>query len=50
MILGYPVITSGTFAHEGSFRNLLGEAYEQDKEKNMTFLLNFIFIQKVDMD
>lgn len=33
MILGYPVITSGTFAHEGSFRNLLGEAYEQDKEK-----------------
>ncbi|MBS5800976.1 MAG: alpha/beta hydrolase [Clostridiales bacterium] len=33
MILGYPVITSGTFAHEGSFRNLLGESYEMDKEK-----------------
>ena len=33
MILGYPVITSGTFAHEGSFRNLLGESYETDKEK-----------------
>ena len=33
MLLGYPVITSGVFAHEGSFRNLLGEVYEKDKEK-----------------
>ncbi len=33
MILGYPVITSGKFAHEGSFRNLLGDRYEAEKEK-----------------
>ena len=26
MILGYPVITSGEFAHRGSFENLLGES------------------------
>ncbi len=33
MILGYPVITSGTFAHRDSFCNLLGEAYEEKKEE-----------------
>ena len=33
LILGYPVITSGPFAHEGSFRNLLGERYEDMKEE-----------------
>lgn len=27
MILSYPVISSGEFAHEGSFKNLLGDAY-----------------------
>lgn len=32
MILGYPVITSGEFAHHGSFHNLLGEEYEAKKE------------------
>ena len=33
MILGYPVITSGKFAHGGSCRNLLGDRYEAEKEK-----------------
>lgn len=32
MILGYPVITSGEYAHVGSFQNLLGEDYEEKKE------------------
>lgn len=32
MILGYPVITSGEFAHQGSFHNLLGGEYETKKE------------------
>lgn len=32
MILCYPVITSGEWAHEGSFRNLLGQRYEELKE------------------
>lgn len=31
MILCYPVITSGRYAHEGSFHNLLGNRYEQLK-------------------
>ena len=30
MILCYPVITSGEFAHQGSFINLLGDQYEAD--------------------
>lgn len=29
MILNYPVITSGEFAHRDSFKNLLGERYEE---------------------
>lgn len=33
MILNYPVITSGEFAHRGSFVNLLGERYEELLEK-----------------
>ena len=33
MVLGYPVITSGPFAHEGSFRNLLAEEYDSKKEE-----------------
>lgn len=33
MILSYPVITSGEFAHHDSFRNLLGEEYDNKKEK-----------------
>ena len=32
MILGYPVITSGQFIEENSFRNLLGEDYEEKKD------------------
>ena len=31
-ILCYPVITSGPFAHDGSFKALLGEKYEEMKE------------------
>jgi len=33
MILAYPVITSGTFAHRRSFENLLGDRYEELLEK-----------------
>jgi len=33
MILCYPVITSGEFAHKGSFENLLGDRQEELKEK-----------------
>lgn len=33
MILCYPVITSGEYAHRGSFENLLGERYEELLEK-----------------
>ena len=33
MILSYPVITSGEFAHHDSFLNLLGEEYETKKEE-----------------
>ena len=32
-ILCYPVITSGTYAHDGSFKALLGDKYGSDKEK-----------------
>ena len=32
LILNYPVITSGEYAHHGSFQNLLGERYEELKE------------------
>lgn len=32
LILAYPVITSGEFAHQDSFRALLGEKYEERKE------------------
>lgn len=32
LLLNYPVITSGTYAHEGSFRSLLGEEYEEKKD------------------
>lgn len=31
-ILCYPVITSGEYAHDGSFHMLLGDAYEEKKE------------------
>lgn len=33
LILSYPVITSGEFAHQGSFQHLLGERYVQLKEE-----------------
>lgn len=33
MILHYPVITSGEYAHRDSFRILLGERYEELKEE-----------------
>ncbi len=32
LVLAYPVITSGEFAHQDSFRALLGEEYEERKE------------------
>lgn len=33
MILNYPVITSGPYAHDDSFRSLLGDQYEAKKEE-----------------
>ena len=33
MLLAYPVITSGKFAHSGSFRNLLGKEYSKRKKE-----------------
>jgi acetyl esterase/lipase len=33
MILNYPVITPGEFAHKESFENLLGDRYEERKEE-----------------
>ena len=33
MILNYPVITSGEVGHEESFRNLLGDRYEELKDR-----------------
>lgn len=33
LILSYPVITSGEYAHDQSFRNLLGDEYESKKEE-----------------
>lgn len=33
MILAYPVITSGIYAHQNSFHNLLGKNYDHLKEK-----------------
>lgn len=33
LILGYPVITSGEYAHHGSIESLLGEEYEARKEE-----------------
>lgn len=33
MILCYPVITSGEFAHDDSFRNLLADQYEEKKQQ-----------------
>jgi len=35
-ILSYPVITSGEFAHRGSFTNLLGEEASEDERKTMS--------------
>ena len=33
MVLGYPVITSGEYAHHDSIKNLLGAEYEEKKEQ-----------------
>ena len=40
MILAYPVITSGEYAHRGSIENLLGEDY--DRLKNEVSLEKFV--------
>lgn len=39
MMLCYPVITSGEFAHRGSFENLLGEAVEKSEKARKEQLL-----------
>lgn len=33
LLLCYPVITSGEYAHQGSFEHLLGDKYEEKKEE-----------------
>ncbi|MBR1797984.1 MAG: alpha/beta hydrolase [Clostridiales bacterium] len=33
LALSYPVITSGEYAHEGSFKHLLGDSYEERKDE-----------------
>ena len=33
LILGYPVVTAGKYAHQGSIQNLLGKEYESRKEE-----------------
>jgi len=38
MILGYPVITSGEFAHKDSFKNLLGDKYGDEKLMDLVSL------------
>lgn len=35
-ILGYPVITSGRYAHRGSFENLLGEGYSESQLERLS--------------
>jgi len=41
LILSYPVITSGEFAHKESFENLLGNQYESEKQNHsLEFLVN----------
>jgi acetyl esterase/lipase len=44
MILSYPVITSGPFAHRGSFDALLGEGHEDEKLLNLVSLENHVSI------
>lgn len=40
LILGYPVITSGEYAHVGSFKRLLGDEYESKKaELSLEYLV-----------
>ncbi|MEZ3447387.1 MAG: alpha/beta hydrolase [Lachnospiraceae bacterium] len=36
MILAYPVITSGAFAHRGSFENLMGEQADAELERELS--------------
>ncbi|MBQ4537731.1 MAG: alpha/beta hydrolase [Lachnospiraceae bacterium] len=46
MILCYPVITSGEFAHRGSFENLLGQAVEEDEIAKKKELLEKLSLEK----
>ncbi|WP_010282104.1 alpha/beta hydrolase [Bacillus timonensis] len=40
LILSYPVITSGPHAHEGSFRALLGDKFEDENQREFLSLEN----------
>lgn len=42
LILSYPVISSGPYAHEGSFRALLGDKFEDQKSREFLSLENQI--------
>lgn len=44
LILGYPVISAGEFAHKGSFNNLLGndKDYKEDEKKQLLSLENHV--------
>ncbi|MBQ2802851.1 MAG: alpha/beta hydrolase [Lachnospiraceae bacterium] len=45
MILCYPVITSGEFAHRGSFDNLIGTAVEISEQKRKEMLLEKLSLE-----
>jgi acetyl esterase/lipase len=38
LILGYPVVSSGEYGHQGSFKALLGEKYQDEKQKEFVSL------------
>ncbi|MGN7296977.1 alpha/beta hydrolase [Ferdinandcohnia sp. SAFN-114] len=40
LVLSYPVISSGPYAHEGSFRALLGEKFEDQEQREFLSLEN----------
>lgn len=46
MMLGYPVITSGEYAHRGSFENLLGTVADHESEEKYNKLLDEVSLEK----
>lgn len=46
MMLGYPVISSGEYAHRGSFESLLGTAADYESEEKYRGLLEEVSLEK----